>query len=99
MRHIKCVVVGSWGVGKTCLLLSYTTGAFPGEYIPTNFDRHSANAIVDGQQIHLELWDTAFQDDWEKLRLLTYQQTDIFLICFSLVSPKSLEDVQTMWNP
>ena len=59
------------------------------------FDNYSASVMIDGKTISLGLWDTAGQEDYDRLRPLSYPQTDVFLVCFSLVSPPSYENVRT----
>ena len=51
--------------------------------------------MVDGKPISLGLWDTAGQEDYDRLRPLSYPQTDVFLVCFSIVSPPSFDNVLT----
>ena len=54
---------------------------------------------VNGEDVRLMLWDTAGQEDYDRLRPLSYPQTDVFLICFSVVSPSSFENVTSKWCP
>ncbi|KAE9462838.1 hypothetical protein C3L33_05258, partial [Rhododendron williamsianum] len=93
-RFIKCVTVGDGAVGKTCMLICYTSNKFPTDYIPTVFDNFSANVAVDGSIVNLGLWDTAGIFLLHiLLRPLSYRGADMFVLAFSLISRASYENV------
>ncbi len=54
---------------------------------------------IGDEQYTLGLFDTAGQEDYDRLRPLSYPQTDVFLICFSVISPSSFENVKEKWIP
>ena len=58
-----------------------------------------ANIVVDGQTVQIGLWDTAGKSDYDRLRPLSYPQTDVFLICCSLIEKSSFENVKAKWIP
>jgi len=99
MQAIKCVVVGDGAVGKTCMLMSFSNNTFPQEYVPTVFDNYNTAIMVDDVAYNLGLWDTAGQEEYDRLRALCYPQTDVFLMCFSVISPSSFENIKLRWYP
>ncbi|XP_078516523.1 rho-related GTP-binding protein RhoU-like [Lissotriton helveticus] len=98
-RRLKCVLLGDGAVGKTSLLVSYTTNGYPTRYIPTAFDDFSAVVQVDNTPVRLQLCDTAGQDEFDKLRYFCYPKADVFILCFSVVSPSSFQNVSEKWIP
>ncbi|EPZ34487.1 guanine nucleotide-binding protein Rho [Rozella allomycis CSF55] len=95
----KIVIVGDGACGKTCLLIVYSKKEFPEKYVPTVFENYVADITVDGKHIELALWDTAGQEDYDRLRPLSYPDTDTVLVCFSVDNPVSLENVESKWYP
>ncbi|KAF7207537.1 rho-related GTP-binding protein RhoC [Nothobranchius furzeri] len=95
----KLVIVGDGACGKTCLLIVFSKDQFPEVYVPTVFENYIADIEVDGKQVELALWDTAGQEDYDRLRPLSYPDTDVILMCFSLDSPDSLANIPEKWTP
>ncbi|KAG5985639.1 hypothetical protein E4U43_005962, partial [Claviceps pusilla] len=91
----KIVVVGDGGCGKTCLLISYSQGYFPEKYVPTVFENYITYPThsPSGKTVELALWDTAGQEEYDRLRPLSYPETDLIFVCFAIDCPNSLDNV------
>ncbi|KAK8133497.1 hypothetical protein PG984_005509 [Apiospora sp. TS-2023a] len=97
----KIVVVGDGGCGKTCLLISYSQGYFPEKYVPTVFENYITYPTHQrtGKTVELALWDTAGQEEYDRLRPLSYPETDLIFVCFAIDCPNSLDNVLDKWYP
>ncbi|XP_024145704.1 rho-related GTP-binding protein RhoU isoform X1 [Oryzias melastigma] len=109
-RRVNCVLVGDGEVGKSSLIVSYTTNGYPAEYVPTALDNFTVVVVVDGKPVRLQLCDTAGQkwglldgsvnqDELELLRPLCYRNADVFLLCYSVVRPCSFTNLTHKWLP
>ncbi|XP_075945028.1 rho-related GTP-binding protein RhoF [Anarhichas minor] len=97
--ELKIVIVGDGGCGKTSLLLVYAKGDFPEKYAPSVFEKYTTTISLGRKEIKLNLYDTAGQEDYDRLRPLSYQQADLVLVCFDVTNPTSHENVLIKWHP
>ncbi len=95
----KLVIIGDGTCGKTCLMHSFIEGKFYDDYVPTTFENKVHEIKIGEKTVELVLWDTAGQDDFDRLRRISYPGTDVLLMCFSIDSPDSLENIQEKWAP
>ena len=95
MLSFKVVVVGDSGVGKTTLLCANVCNKFVSGFHSYLFNNQVIQARTpDGKPYSCELWDILeYEYGSDQLRPLQYPNTDVFLVCFSTVVPKSLEKV------
>ncbi len=97
MKDIKCVLVGDSSTGKTCIAISLTTNTFPGEYIPSTADNYAFEMRYKAQEVRLNIVDTYGSDEYDNLRPMSYNDTDVFIICFSILSRQHFDRVKSHW--
>ncbi|XP_041502812.1 rho-related GTP-binding protein RhoF [Microtus oregoni] len=98
-KELKIVIVGDGGCGKTSLLMVYCQGSFPEHYAPSVFEKYTASVTVGNKEVTLNLYDTAGQEDYDRLRPLSYQNTHLVLICYDVMNPTSYDNVLIKWFP
>ncbi|TPX31099.1 hypothetical protein SmJEL517_g05481 [Synchytrium microbalum] len=77
----KLVIVGDGSCGKTALLMVQSGEDFPDKYFPTIFENFVTTVCIGGNKhVQLSLWDTAGQEDYDRLRPLSYTDTDVVIL-------------------
>ena len=67
----------------------------PQKYVPTVFENYITHTlhVPSNKTVELALWDTAGQEEYDRLRPLSYPETDVLLVCFAIDCPNSLENI------
>ncbi|UJR33114.1 hypothetical protein I4U23_020571 [Adineta vaga] len=99
-EEIKVVVVGDGYTGKTTLCIVYKDGEYPQDpYVPTIFENYAATVTINNKKYILNLFDSAGQEEYDQLRIMAYPNTNIFILCFSVVDPDSYSNILSKWIP
>uniref|UniRef100_A0A914YXS7 Uncharacterized protein n=1 Tax=Panagrolaimus superbus TaxID=310955 RepID=A0A914YXS7_9BILA len=78
---------------------AYTEKQFVGDYESTIFNNWAVTVNIEQKRYTLNLFDTAGQEDYAHLRCLGYPNTDVFLLCFSLLDQNTLTNCESVWIP
>jgi Ras-related C3 botulinum toxin substrate 1 len=95
----KVVVVGDGAVGKTCLLAAYSGKPFDPAYVPTIFENYTTEVTFGDKVIRLSLWDTAGQEEYDRIRIMSYVNVQCFIVAFSVVDSITYRNVKERWIP
>jgi small GTP-binding protein len=63
-------------------------------YVPTVFENYVTQVNYEAKLVELALWDTAGQEEYDRLRPLSYPESDVILIVFAIDFPPSMLNVQ-----
>ncbi|XP_073169601.1 rho-related GTP-binding protein RhoF isoform X3 [Lepidochelys kempii] len=69
------------------------------KYAPSVFEKYTTSITVGNKEVILNLYDTAGQEDYDRLRPLSYQNTNMVLICYDVMNPTSYDNVLIKWYP
>eukprot|EP00299_Pterocystis_sp_00344_P005074 c163_g1_i1.p1 GENE.c163_g1_i1~~c163_g1_i1.p1 ORF type:complete len:287 (+),score=67.44 c163_g1_i1:536-1396(+) len=96
---LKCVVVGAQSTGKSSFVVTAVTGQFPEQPLSTFIENSLTNAVINGRSITIAFWDGLRNENFSRLRVLSYPQTNVFLMCFAVNHRDSFERVTSEFVP
>ncbi|KAJ1200020.1 hypothetical protein NDU88_003849 [Pleurodeles waltl] len=82
-------MVGSGGVGKSALTLQFMYDEFVEDYEPTKADSYRKKVVLDGEEVQIDILDTAGQEDYAAIRDNYFRSGEGFLCVFSITEQES----------
>jgi len=97
-KHLfKYIIVGDTAVGKSCLLLQFTDKRFqPVHDLTIGVEFGSRTITIDGNQIKLQIWDTAGQEKFRSITRSYYRGGAGALLVYDITRRETFEHL-TMW--
>ncbi|RUS78448.1 hypothetical protein EGW08_013794 [Elysia chlorotica] len=90
----KVIMVGSGGVGKSALTLQFMYDEFIEDYEPTKADSYRKKVVLDGEEVQIDILDTAGQEDYAAIRDNYFRSGEGFLCVFSIKEQESFQATQ-----
>lgn len=90
----KVIMVGSGGVGKSALTLQFMYDEFVVDYEPTKADSYRRKVVLDGEEVQIDILDTAGQEDYAAIRDNYFRAGEGFLCVFSITENESFQESQ-----
>lgn len=88
------VILGSGGVGKSCLTVQFLVGKFLEKYDPTIIDAYRKQVEVDGKVETIDLLDTAGQEEFQTTRDLYVREGNSFILVYSITDSNSFYEIE-----
>lgn len=99
-KPVNCSVVGDAMVGKSAMIKAFLDHKEPeSSYVATTIETHEGCLDVDGHKHSLNVLDNSGQHDYENIRLHSYKDSDVLVLCYSAVDPESFESISDFWVP
>lgn len=92
-RQYKLVVVGGGGVGKSALTIQFIQSHFVQDYDPTIEDSYRKQCVIDDRVAHLDILDTAGQEEFSAMREQYMRTGEGFLLVFSVTDKSSFDEI------
>ena len=94
----KVIMVGSGGVGKSALTLQFMYDEFVEDYEPTKADSYRKKVVLDGEEVQIDILDTAGQEDYAAIRDNYFRSGEGFLCVFSITEDDSFQVKSTSFS-